>query len=85
VASNITYEALTERIDATIARFSNESISRGTLRLMYFDEDLDPCTIMSDDDIKLAFQEFVQTRRDNTFVAWLPGFEIYCVAVGLTL
>lgn len=63
VAFSITYQSLIDRIDAKVGRFSNNAISRGTMRLRYRDEDGDFVTIASDDDIQIAFQEWRDSQK----------------------
>lgn len=58
IADNITYQALVDRIDAKSARFTNNSIGKGDLKLRYRDEDGDFVTIECDDDIEAAMPEW---------------------------
>jgi cell division control protein 24 len=63
VFNSITYQSLIDRIDAKLARFTPASLSRGSLKLRYQDEDGDYVTIESDDDIQIAFQEWKDITR----------------------
>ncbi|PQE08515.1 guanine-nucleotide exchange factor cdc24 protein [Rutstroemia sp. NJR-2017a BBW] len=79
VAFNITYQSLTDRIDAKVGRFSTNAIARGTMRLRYRDEDGDFVTIASDDDIQIAFQEWSEAQKlyNN---GQLGEIELFCLS-----
>lgn len=79
VAYNITYQTLTDRIDAKVGRFSTNSISRGTLRLRYRDEDGDFVTIESDEDIQIAFQEYREAQALQYQAGQLGEIELFCL------
>lgn len=81
VAFNITYQSLIDRIDAKVGRFSNNAISRGTMRLRYRDEDGDYVTIESDDDIQIAFQEWREEQRQQYYAGFLGEIELFCLSV----
>lgn len=81
VAFNITYQSLIDRIDAKVGRFSNNAISRGTMRLRYRDEDGDFVTIESDDDIQIAFQEWREEQRQQYHTGLLGEIELFCLSV----
>jgi cell division control protein 24 len=81
VAFNITYQSLIDRIDAKVGRFSNNAISRGTMRLRYRDEDGDFVTIESDDDIQIAFQEWREAQRQQYHTGLLGEIELFCLSV----
>ena len=81
VAFNITYQSLIDRIDAKVGRFSNNAISRGTMRLRYCDEDGDFVTIESDDDIQIAFQEWREAQRQQYHTGQLGEIELFCLSV----
>ncbi|RDA83938.1 hypothetical protein CP532_3647, partial [Ophiocordyceps camponoti-leonardi (nom. inval.)] len=78
VAFNITYQSLTDRIDAKLARFMNSSIGRGMLKLRYRDEDGDLVSIESDDDIQIAFMEWREGMR-NMYSGGVGEIELFCV------
>ncbi|KAM0152199.1 hypothetical protein ACHAQE_008157 [Botrytis cinerea] len=79
VAFNITYQSLTDRIDAKVGRFSTNAIARGTMRLRYRDEDGDFVTIESDDDIQIAFQEWSEAQKSHT--GQLGEIELFCLSI----
>lgn len=81
VAFNITYQSLIDRIDAKVGRFSNNAISRGTMRLRYRDEDGDFVTIESDDDIQIAFQEWRESQKLQYQAGQLGEIELFCLSV----
>lgn len=81
VAFNITYQSLIDRIDAKVGRFSNNAISRGTMRLRYKDEDDDFVTIESDDDIQIAFQEWREAQNSQFHTGQLGEIELFCASV----
>ena len=78
VAFNITYQSLIDRIDAKLARFMNSSIGNGMLKLRYQDEDGDFITIQSDDDIQIAFMEWLEGVR-NMYSGGVGEIELFCV------
>lgn len=78
VAFNITYQTLIDRIDAKLARFTNNSIGKGQLRLRYRDEDGDYVSIESDDDIQIAFMEWREGMR-NMYPGGVGEIELFCV------
>ncbi|PHH71581.1 hypothetical protein CDD80_5128 [Ophiocordyceps camponoti-rufipedis] len=78
VAFNITYQSLTDRIDAKLARVMNSSIGRGMLKLRYRDEDGDLVSIESDDDIQIAFMEWREGMR-NMYTSGVGEIELFCV------
>ena len=79
VAFNITYQSLTDRIDAKVGRFSNNAIARGTMRLRYRDEDGDFVTIESDDDIQIAFQEWSEAQKQYGN-GGIGEIELFCLS-----
>lgn len=81
VAFNITYQSLTDRIDAKVGRFSTNAIARGTMRLRYRDEDGDFVTIESDDDIQIAFQEWSEAQKSQYHIGQLGEIELFCLSV----
>ncbi|KAG6007919.1 hypothetical protein E4U54_008766 [Claviceps lovelessii] len=81
VAFNITYQSLIDRIDAKLSRFMTSSISKGMLKLRYRDEDGDFVTIQSDDDIQIAFMEWLEGVR-NMYSGGVGEIELFCVGDG---
>lgn len=81
VQFNITYQTLVDRIDAKVGRFSNNAITKGTMRLRYRDEDGDFVTIESDDDIHIAFQEWREAQRLRYHTGQLGEIELFCLSV----
>ncbi|KAA8575480.1 hypothetical protein MFRU_002g00620 [Monilinia fructicola] len=81
VAFNITYQSLTDRIDAKVGRFSTNAIARGTMRLRYRDEDGDFVTIESDDDIQIAFQEWSEAQKSQYHSGQLGEIELFCLSI----
>lgn len=81
VPFSITYQSLIDRIDAKVGRFSNNAISRGTMRLRYQDEDGDFVTIESDDDIQIAFQEWREAQKHSFHTGQLGEIELFCASV----
>ncbi|KAG6007572.1 hypothetical protein E4U21_005770 [Claviceps maximensis] len=81
VAFNITYQSLIDRIDAKLARFMPSSIGKGLLKLRYRDEDGDFVTIQSDDDIQMAFMEWLEGVR-NMYSGGVGEIELFCVGDG---
>jgi cell division control protein 24 len=77
---NITYQSLIERIDAKIARVSNNSISGGTMRLKYKDEDGDLIAMESDSEKRLAFQEWLESQN-NQLHTELGELILFCSSV----
>ncbi|KAI9648774.1 Guanine nucleotide exchange factor for Cdc42p [Ciborinia camelliae] len=80
VAFNITYQSLTDRIDAKVGRFSTNAIARGTMRLRYRDEDGDFVTIESDEDIQIAFQEWSEAQKSQYHNGQLGEIELFCLS-----
>lgn len=83
VAFNISYQTLIDRIDAKLARFTNNSIARGTMKLRYKDEDGDYLRMSNDDDIQIAFQEWreEQSVLGQGGLGGLGEIELFCQSV----
>lgn len=77
-AFNITYQSLTDRIDAKLARFTNSNIGKGNLRLRYRDEDGDFVNIESDEDIQIAFSDWRENIR-GMYSGGMGEIELFCV------
>lgn len=65
IASNIQFRSLAERIDAKLARFTNHSISSGSVRLRYRDEDGDFVLIDSDEAVHEALLDWRENQSSN--------------------
>lgn len=76
-AFNITYQSLTDRIDAKLSRFTESSIGNGGLRLRYRDEDGDFVNIESDEDIQIAFSDWRENIR-SLYNGGMGEIELYC-------
>lgn len=58
IPSNIQYRSLTDRIDAKLSRFTGDSISSGSVKLQYRDEDGDFILIDSDEGVSEALLDW---------------------------
>jgi cell division control protein 24 len=58
IPSNIQYRSLTDRIDAKLSRFTNDSIASGSVKLQYRDEDGDFILIDSDEGVSEALLDW---------------------------
>jgi cell division control protein 24 len=58
IPSNIQYRSLTDRIDAKLSRFTNDSIASGSVKLQYRDEDGDYILIDSDEGVAEALLDW---------------------------
>lgn len=76
-AFNITYQSLTDRIDAKLARFTGSSIGNGNMRLRYKDEDGDFVNIESDEDIQIAFSDWRENMR-TMYSGGMGEIELFC-------
>lgn len=65
IATNIQFRSLADRIDAKLARFTNHSISSGSVRLHYRDEDDDLILIDSDEAVHEALLDWRETHISN--------------------
>lgn len=65
IATNIQFRSLAERIDAKLARFTSHSISSGSVRLRYRDEDGDYLLIDTDDDVHEALLDWRENQASN--------------------
>lgn len=77
-AFNITYQSLTDRIDAKLRRFTDSRIGKGNLRLRYRDEDGDFVNIESDEDIQIAFSDWRENFR-TMYSGGMGEIELFCV------
>jgi hypothetical protein len=77
ISTNITYQRFINRIDAKVGRFSSNSISRGQLKLRYFDEDGDFVSVICDEDLQLALAE--KEQRFKGLAPSIVKVNFYCV------
>ena len=78
VPSNITYQSLKDRIDAKLQRSTSLSLSSGSVRLKYLDDE-DYVSIQSDEDVAIAFETWKeQTGPGSHGVGVYPEIELYC-------
>lgn len=81
IASNILFRTLTDRVDAKLARFTNQSIGSRSVRLRYKDEDGDFITIDSDEAVQLAFMEWRDQHQDSLAQGQVGEIQLFCQAV----
>lgn len=62
IPSNIHYRSLTDRIDAKLSRFTNDSIASGSVKLQYRDEDGDFILIDSDEGVSEALLDWKEAN-----------------------
>jgi len=78
VPSNISYQSLKDRIDAKLQRSTNLSLSSGSVRLKYLDDE-DYVSIQSDEDVTIAFETWKeQTGQGSQGAGVYPEIELYC-------
>lgn len=79
VPSNISYQSLKDRIDAKLQRSTNLSLSNGSVRLKYLDDE-DYISILSDEDVALAFETWKDQSGPGSAVGagMYPEIELYC-------
>lgn len=78
VPSTITYQSLKDRIDAKLQRSTNLSLSNGSVRLKYLDDE-DFVSIQSDEDVAIAFETWKeQTGPGGVGAGIYPEIELYC-------
>lgn len=65
VPTSIKYRTLIDRIDSKMARVSSASISRGSARLRYRDEDGDYIAIKDDEGVEDAINEWVSMHKQS--------------------
>jgi hypothetical protein len=75
---SITYQELITRIDAKIFGFSNTSIARGTMRLLYKDRDGDYLTISCDEDVRMVFDDWLERKKDPSISRRYEEIELFC-------
>ncbi|KPI39179.1 Rho guanine nucleotide exchange factor scd1 [Cyphellophora attinorum] len=62
IPSNIQYRSLTDRIDAKLSRFTNDSIASGSVKLQYRDQDGDFIIIDDDDGVNEALLDWKEVN-----------------------
>ena len=78
VPSNISYQSLKDRIDAKLQRSTNLSLTTGSVRLKYLDDD-DYVSIQSDEDVTMAFETWKEQSGPGAVGAGMyPEIELYC-------
>lgn len=78
VPSNISYQSLKDRIDAKLQRSTNLSLTTGSVRLKYLDDD-DYVSIQSDEDVAMAFETWKEQSGPGAVGAGMyPEIELYC-------
>jgi cell division control protein 24 len=78
VPSNISYQSLKDRIDAKLQRSTSLSLSSGSVRLKYLDDE-DYVSIQSDEDVAIAFETWKeQTGLGGQGAGVYPEIELYC-------
>lgn len=75
VPSNISYQSLKDRIDAKLQRSTNLSLSNGSVRLKYLDDE-DFVSIQSDEDVTMAFETW--NGPGGVGAGMYPEIELYC-------
>ncbi|KAI4163177.1 MAG: hypothetical protein LQ342_003305 [Letrouitia transgressa] len=74
----IKHRSLIDRIDSKMAKVhTNASISRGTARLRYKDQDDDFVTIGSDEDVQLAIEDWGQVHEEKLRDNIISDFELH--------
>ncbi|KAL9034305.1 MAG: hypothetical protein Q9214_007102 [Letrouitia sp. 1 TL-2023] len=74
----IKHRSLIDRIDSKMAKVhTNASISKGTARLRYKDQDDDFVTIGSDEDVQLAIEDWGQVHEEKLRDNIISDFELH--------
>ena len=73
----IKHRSLIDRIDSKMVKISSASISKGTARLKYKDMDDDFVTIMSDEDVQLAIEDWGQAHEEKLRDGVVSDFELH--------
>lgn len=76
VGFNITYQTLKERIDAKMSRYTTLSLSAGTAKLTYIDED-EHVSIQNDEDVQTAFEMWREQQMESP-TGQFGEIELYC-------
>lgn len=73
----IKHRSLVDRIDSKMVRISSASISNGTARLRYRDQEGDILTIGSDEDVSLAIEDWAMGHLAQLHEGIVSDFELY--------
>lgn len=73
----IKHRSLVDRIDSKMVRISSASISNGTARLRYKDQEGDILTIGSDEDVSLAIEDWAMGHLAQLYEGIVSDFELY--------
>ena len=73
----IKHRSLVDRIDSKMTKISSASISKGTARLRYKDEDGDFITIKTDDDVQIAIDDWAKSNEESIRRTVYPDFELF--------
>lgn len=73
----IKHRSLIDRIDSKMVKISSASISSGTARLRYKDQDGDTVTIVSDEDVSLAIEDWGLGHLQQLQEGIVGDFELY--------
>ncbi|KZZ92336.1 Phox/Bem1p [Ascosphaera apis ARSEF 7405] len=75
---NIMFRSLTDRVDAKLKRFTDQSIGDNTVRLRYRDEDGDFITIDSDEAVQLAFMDWRDQHQEKLASGLVGEIHLFC-------
>ncbi|KAI5281553.1 hypothetical protein KEM54_003199 [Ascosphaera aggregata] len=75
---NIMFQSLTDRVDAKLKRFTDQSIGENTVRLRYRDEDGDFITIDSDEAVQLAFMDWRDQHQEKLANGLVGEIHLFC-------
>ncbi|KAI5279042.1 Rho guanine nucleotide exchange factor 28 [Ascosphaera acerosa] len=78
---NIMFRSLTDRVDAKLKRFTDQSIGANTVRLRYRDEDGDFITIDSDEAVQLAFMDWRDQHQETLASGSVGEIHLFCQPV----
>ncbi|KAI5307194.1 hypothetical protein KEM56_003114 [Ascosphaera pollenicola] len=78
---NIMFRSLTDRVDAKLKRFTDQSIGDNTVRLRYRDEDGDFITIDSDEAVQLAFMDWRDQHQEKLASGLVGEIHLFCQPV----
>ncbi len=73
----IKHRSLIDRIDSKMVRISSASISNGTARLRYRDQDGDILTVASDEDVSLAIEDWALSHLQQLQEGIVSDFELF--------
>ena len=72
----IKHRSLIDRIDSKMEKISYASISKGTARLRFLDSEGDYMSIMSDEDVQLAIEDWGMAHEAQLRAGTTPDFEL---------